>query len=146
MRLDLATQKDFETIIAFYDDVTERTPEMATYARWSKGKHPTVEGIRTYINEGSIYLYREHGAIVGAMAITMYQGEDYHGIDWSQQVPDEKVAVVKACRPFVSMPLPRTHPPTNSTNVSASSIAASSTSTPRTLAGQTSISLNLNNE
>ena len=71
MRLELATQKDFETIIAFYDDVTERTPEMATYARWSKGKHPTVEGIRTYINEGSIYLYREHGAIVGAMAITM---------------------------------------------------------------------------
>lgn len=94
MRLELATQKDFETIIAFYDDVTERTPEIATYARWSKGKHPTVEGIRTYINEDSIYLYREHGDIVGAMAITMYQGEDYHGIDWSQQVPDEKVAVI----------------------------------------------------
>ena len=32
MKLELATQKDFETIIAFYDDVTERTPEMATYA------------------------------------------------------------------------------------------------------------------
>ena len=24
----------------------------------------------------------------------MYQGEDYHAIDWSQQVPDEKVAVI----------------------------------------------------
>ncbi len=94
MRLELATQKDFETIIAFYDDVTERTPEMATYARWSKGKHPTVEGIRTYINEDSIYLYREYGAIVGAMAITMYQGEDYHAIEWTQQVDDNKVAVI----------------------------------------------------
>jgi hypothetical protein len=38
MRLELATQKDFNAIIAFYDDVTERTPEMAIYARWSKGK------------------------------------------------------------------------------------------------------------
>nr|MCR5780949.1 GNAT family N-acetyltransferase [Bacteroidaceae bacterium] len=94
MRLELATQKDFETIIAFYDDVTERTPEMGTYVRWQKGKHPTEEGISAYINEGSMYIYRERGVIVGAMAVTMYQGEDYHTIEWSQQVPDEKVAVI----------------------------------------------------
>ena len=94
MRLELATQNDFETIIAFYDDVTERTPEMGTYARWQKGKHPTVEGIRAYINEGSMYIYHERGVIVGAMAVTMCQGEDYHTIEWSQQVPDEKVAVI----------------------------------------------------
>ena len=74
MKLEFATQNDFDTIIAFYDDVTERTPEMATYARWSKGKHPTVEGIRAYIDEGRMYLDRESGAIVGAMAVTMYQG------------------------------------------------------------------------
>ena len=94
MRLEFATQKDFETIIAFYDDVTERTPEMGTYARWQKGKHPTEEGISAYINEGSMYIYRERGIIVGAMAVTMYQGEDYYTIEWSQQVPDEKVAVI----------------------------------------------------
>ena len=94
MRLELAKKNDFETIIAFYDDVTERTPEMGTYARWQKGKHPTEEGISAYINEGSMYIYHERGVIVGAMAVTMYQGEDYHTIEWSQQVPDEKVAVI----------------------------------------------------
>ena len=94
MRLELATQNDYDAIIAFYDDVTARTPEMAKYARWSKGKHPTVEGIRAYIDEGSMYLYRESGAIVGAMAVTMYQGEDYHAIDWTTQVADDKVAVI----------------------------------------------------
>jgi ribosomal protein S18 acetylase RimI-like enzyme len=94
MKLELARQNDFETIFAFYDDVTERTPEMGTYARWQKGKHPTEEGISAYINEGSMYIYRERGVIVGAMAVTMYQGEDYHTIEWSQQVPDEKVAVI----------------------------------------------------
>jgi ribosomal protein S18 acetylase RimI-like enzyme len=94
MKLKSATQNDFEAIIAFYDDVTERTSEMATYARWSKGKHPTVEGIHAYIDEGSMYLYRENDAIVGAMAVTMYQGEDYHAIEWTQQVPDDKVAVI----------------------------------------------------
>ncbi len=67
---------------------------MAKYALWSKGKHPTVEGIRAYIDEGNMYLYRESGAIVGAMAVTMYQGEDYHAIDWAKQVADDKVAVI----------------------------------------------------
>ena len=94
MKLELATQNDFDAIITFYDDVTERTPEMATHARWSKGKHPTVEGIRAYIDEGSMYLYRENDAIVGAMAVTMYQGEDYHAIDWTKQAADDKVAVI----------------------------------------------------
>ena len=94
MRLELATQNDFDAIIAFYDDVTVRTPDMTVYARWSKGKHPTEKGIKAYIDEGSMYLYRDNGKIVGAMAVTMYQGEDYHAIDWSQQVADDEVAVI----------------------------------------------------
>ena len=40
MKLELARQNDFETIIAFYDDVMERTPEMGTYARWRRHNQP----------------------------------------------------------------------------------------------------------
>ena len=94
MKLELARQNDFDAIIAFYDDVTERTPEMTTYARWSKGKHPTEESIRTYIEEGNMYLYREDDGIVGAMAVTMYQGEDYHAIEWARQVGNDEAAVI----------------------------------------------------
>ena len=94
MRIESATREDFEAIITFYDDVIERTPSIATYARWSKGKHPTAEGIRAYIDEGSIYLYRVNGIIVSAMAVTMYQGDGYHAIEWNKQVADDKVAVI----------------------------------------------------
>lgn len=94
MKLNKATIEDFESIIAFYDDVTERTADMAKYARWQKEKHPTSDGIRAYIEEGSMYLYQKDGAILGAMAITMYQGEDYHAIEWTQQVDDNQVAVI----------------------------------------------------
>ena len=58
MELNRATIEEFESIIAFYDDVTDRTPEMELYARWQKGKHPTHDGIRAYIEEGSMYLYK----------------------------------------------------------------------------------------
>ena len=94
MKIELATIQEYESVIAFYDDVTARTPEMAVYARWSKGKHPTEEGIRAYIDEGSMYLYKEGNVIIGAVAVTMYQGEDYHAIEWSQQVADDKAAVI----------------------------------------------------
>ena len=94
MKLNQAVIEDYDSIIAFYDDVTDRTPELATYARWSKRKHPTLEGIRAYIEEGSMYLYKEGNVIVGAVAVTMYQGEYYHAIEWSQQVADDKAAVM----------------------------------------------------
>ena len=94
MRLELARKGDFDIILAFYEDVIERTPTIATYARWSKGKHPKAEGISAYIDEECMYLYRANGIIVGAMAVTMYQGEDYHAIEWSRQVDDDKVAVI----------------------------------------------------
>ena len=80
MKLHQAVIEDCESIMAFYDDVIERTPEIATYARWSRGKHPTAEGIKAYIEEGSMYLYKEEGKIVGAVAFPMYQGVDYHAI------------------------------------------------------------------
>ena len=94
MRLIRATQQDFDDIIAFYDDVTARTSDMALHARWSKGKHPTEKSIRTYIEEGNMYLYRVDDGIVGAMAVTMYQGEEYHAIEWARQVGDDEVAVI----------------------------------------------------
>ena len=90
----LATRQDYDSIIAFYDDVIDRTPHIETYAQWSRGKHPTAEGISAYIEEGSMYLHKENEKIVGAMAVTMYQGEDYHEIEWLQQVDDNEVAVI----------------------------------------------------
>ena len=71
-----------------------RTPDISLHARWSKGKHPTAAGIRAYIKEGSMYLYKEEDVIVGAMAVTLYHGEDYHAIEWSEQVPDDEMAVI----------------------------------------------------
>ena len=94
MKLDKATINDFESIIKFYDDVILRTPEMETYARWKKGQHPTAEGIKAYMEEGSMYLYKKNDTIVGAMAVTMYQGEDYHAIEWAKHVEDNDASVI----------------------------------------------------
>ena len=94
MVLQRASREDYDSIIAFYDDVIERTPEIEKHARWQHGKHPTADGIKSYVNEGCMYLYKEQDTIVGAMALTMYQGADYHAIGWSRQVQDDEVSVI----------------------------------------------------
>lgn len=94
MNLQQASLTDYESVLSFYDDVMARTPKIGRYARWHKGKHPTAAGIEAYIREGSLYLYRERDVILGAMAVTMYQGEDYKAIEWSGDVADDEVAVI----------------------------------------------------
>ena len=94
MVLQRASLEEYDSIIAFYDDVIERTPEIEKHARWQHGKHPTADGIKSYVNEGCMYLYKEQDTIVGAMALTMYQGADYHAIGWSRQVQDDEVSVI----------------------------------------------------
>lgn len=49
---------------------------------------------KAYIEEENLYLYREENVILGAMAVTMYQEEDYHAIEWSKQVADNEMAVI----------------------------------------------------
>ena len=62
---------DYASVLSFYNDVTEHTPEIDLYARWKKGKYPTAESIMAYIQEGCLYLYKQD-VIVGALAETMY--------------------------------------------------------------------------
>ena len=44
MRLQQATLQDYASILAFYDDVIDRTPDIGSHAWWQKGKHPTAVG------------------------------------------------------------------------------------------------------
>lgn len=94
MNLTKATMEQLDAIMAFYDDVMERTPHIFEYALWQKGKHPTADGIRAYIAEGCLYLYMEDGVIISALALTPYQGKDYHAIAWKRQLRDDEVAVL----------------------------------------------------
>ena len=94
MKLQQATITDYESVLSFYEDVIERTPHIDIYARWSKGRHPTPAGIHAFIEEGSLYLHRIDDVILGAVVVTMFQGEDYHAIKWVQDVADDEVAVI----------------------------------------------------
>ena len=94
IQLEKATPEAFDAVIAFYDDVIKNTPGIELTARWRKGAHPTEEGLRNLLEEGDLYVCRENGLIVGAMAFPMRQGDDYHAVAWKENLPDDQVATV----------------------------------------------------
>lgn len=94
MELIRAAINDFDRLTDFYRDVILHTENMDIYAKWVYGQHPTDKMIRKYIREGAMYFCEKDGSIISAVAVTAYQGEDYHDIDWALHLSDDEAAVV----------------------------------------------------
>ena len=94
MKLTLASDKDFEAVRAFYDHVIEHTADIKKHARWIKGLHPDDHSICEYIEQNAMYLLLDGERIAGAMAITMFQTEDYHFVKWKMDASDDEVSVI----------------------------------------------------
>lgn len=94
MELLRASGKDFERIKQFYRSVILHTENMDIYAKWVYGQHPTDDMILGYIRSGAMYFCEKEDRIISAVAVTPYQGEDYHDTLWSVSVSDNQVATV----------------------------------------------------
>lgn len=94
MSLLKAEKENLPDILDFYHSVIDHTENMERYARWKKGMHPSIDTIKEYLDRDAMYLYMDHAIIVGAMAVTMEQGSDYHKIAWEIKAEDHEVAVV----------------------------------------------------
>ena len=81
-------------ILDFYQLVIRETENMAVYGRWIYGLHPTKEMIERYVRQGVMYLCEEGSVITLAVAVTPYQTDDYHGVDWQRPLKDDEAAVV----------------------------------------------------
>ncbi len=94
MDIRCAQQSDFDKVVSFYKYVIRETHEIEKYARWVYGQHPTDAIIQGYIEQKAMYILEEKQQIIGAMAVTLFQGEDYHSINWNADAADDEVAVV----------------------------------------------------
>ena len=90
--MQLVLAGDFAVVREKYIDVIEHTRHMNIHARWIYGQHPTDAMIQSYIDRQEMYLFIDGQNVAGMTAITMYQGEDYHEVIWSQNLKDDEVA------------------------------------------------------
>lgn len=121
IELNIATMDDYEEVISFYKYVASNTKGMETYGRWIYGLHPTDEMIKNYIDGGYMMIARmpvespsspaattsaatapattsraatAPAPIAAAVALTPFQGEDYHPVHWGIEAADNEVMVV----------------------------------------------------
>ncbi|MBQ7523703.1 MAG: GNAT family N-acetyltransferase [Oscillospiraceae bacterium] len=92
MRLTATT--DFERVKAAYLDVIENTPDFAKDVRWIYGLHPSDAIIRSYIENGEMYVWQEDGEIAAVAAVAMRQSEDYEIVSWAEPLENDEVATL----------------------------------------------------
>ena len=92
--MHLVQAHDLETVKEHYINVIKNTPEIEQYARWAYGKHPTDEGLRSYIENGEMYLLTDRGIVAGMVAIVMHQGPDYETVRWAEKLSNEQVSTL----------------------------------------------------
>ena len=85
---------DLPGILDFYQLVINETEDMPVHARWVYGQHPTEKTLTDYVRQGNMYCSEDGTDITAAVAITLCQTDDYHGIDWQAALKDDEVAVV----------------------------------------------------
>ena len=86
--------KDLPALLDFYQLVIDETEDMPVHARWVYGQHPTEEMITDYVRQGNMYCSEDETGFTAAVAVTPYQTDDYHGIDWQVSLKDDETAVV----------------------------------------------------
>ena len=92
--MNLVQAYDLETVKVHYIKVIENTPEIEKYARWVYGKHPTDEGLRSYIENGEMYLLMDQDTVAGMVVIVMHQGLDYEAVPWAEKLENDQVATL----------------------------------------------------
>ena len=92
--MNLVQAYDLETVKGHYINVIENTPEIERYARWVYGKHPTDEGLKSYIENGEMFLLMDQGTVAGMVAIVMHQGPDYEVVSWTEKLGSDQVATL----------------------------------------------------
>ncbi len=92
--MELVPAYDFETVKSRYIDVIDHTAGIKQYAGWEYGKHPTEQGLRSYIENGEMYLLLVQGDIAGMVVVVMSQGQEYEAVSWAEKLENHEVATL----------------------------------------------------
>ena len=79
MMLEIARMEDLEAICALYESTCA---QMQGLNQWSWGEYPSRDIVREDLEAGRLYVARQGGAPICAVAIDQEQEEQYARVDW----------------------------------------------------------------
>lgn len=92
--LQLLPADDLEIVREKYIEVINNTPGINMHARWTYGKHPDDELLRSYIENGEMYMLMDGDKVAGMVALVLHQEKDYEDVKWAEDLANDQVAVI----------------------------------------------------
>ena len=93
--MHLIPTEDFELVKKTYIDVIDHTPGIDRHARWVYGKHPDDKLLKTYIDNGEMYIFTDHQEVFGLVALVMHQDKAYETVSWEVNASNDQVATLR---------------------------------------------------
>lgn len=91
MQIERATTADIDEVAMLYDIINDHLAAGVNYPGWRKGEYPARPTAEAGVLEGSLYVARQDGRIVGAVILNSLQPDVYTQVHWITRAAPEEV-------------------------------------------------------
>lgn len=91
---ELGTPGDIDELAQLYDSITDYLESHINYPGWRKGLYPNRDTAREGVEEGSLYVARDNGRIVGTVILRHTPEDAYSLADWHTDLDYRDIYVV----------------------------------------------------
>ena len=95
MMIRPARDADLDPIARIYEEVLDQEDARpVSYTNWQRGRYPTRDTARQALEEGTLWVLEEEGAVCGCVTLNGVQLPEYSQIPWSIPAAPEEVGVI----------------------------------------------------
>ena len=94
LRLRKISIEELDQIRELYWKLLDSSPKYGQILQWKKNIYPNDGDWTAYIRKGEMYLILQEADVIGAVAVTNGQSEEYRKIHWTVKIEDQEAAVV----------------------------------------------------
>ena len=92
MMIRPARDADLDPIARIYEEVLDQEDARpVSYTNWQRGRYPTRDTARQALEEGTLWVLEEEGAVCGCVNLNGVQLPEYSQIPWSIPAAPEEV-------------------------------------------------------
>lgn len=95
MMIRPACSADLDHIARIYEEILDQEDTRpVSYTNWQRGRYPTRDTARQALEEGTLWVLEEEGAVCGCVNLNGVQLSEYDQIPWSIPAAPEEVGVI----------------------------------------------------
>lgn len=92
--IEKGSKEDIGEIVQLYDDLNNYLANGTNYPGWRKGIYPAYEDAAAGVAEGTLYVAKTGGKVVGSMVLSHTQPPAYSSVKWGVDADSAHIFVI----------------------------------------------------